>query len=123
MPASLRSDGVRDHPGMPFGFIPDLAFGFVGIPNEFRFNSPLDDHIDKTTYMKKCWPNSEQIEAYHFETLVAAEPNKVVSRYTVDWKADRSFKFPCMECIELEGGKIKRIDCYFGFVPKDELSL
>ena len=33
MPASLRSDGVRDHPGMPFGFIPDLAFGFAGIPN------------------------------------------------------------------------------------------
>ncbi len=91
--------------------------------DEFRFNSPLDDQIDKTTYMKKCWPNSEQIEAYHFETLVAAEPNKVFSRYTVDWKADRSFKFPCMECIELEGGKIKRIDCYFGFVPKDELSL
>src|SRR5712671_7885536 len=32
MPASLRSDGVRDHPGMPFGFIPDSAFGFAGIP-------------------------------------------------------------------------------------------
>ena len=31
MPASLRSDGVRDHPGMPFGFIPDLVFGFAGI--------------------------------------------------------------------------------------------
>jgi hypothetical protein len=32
LPASLRSDGVRDHPGMPFGIIPDLAIGFVGIP-------------------------------------------------------------------------------------------
>jgi hypothetical protein len=32
MPASQRSDGVRDHPGMPFGFIPDLVFGFTGIP-------------------------------------------------------------------------------------------
>ena len=31
--ASLRSDGVRDHPGMPFGFIPDSAFGFAGIPS------------------------------------------------------------------------------------------
>ena len=40
VPASLRSDGVRDHPGMPFGFIPDLAFGFAGIPTsaaELRF--------------------------------------------------------------------------------------
>ena len=34
MPASLRSDGVRDHPGMPFGILPDLVFGFVGIPTD-----------------------------------------------------------------------------------------
>jgi len=33
MPASLRSDGVRVHPGMPFGIILDSAFGFAGIPN------------------------------------------------------------------------------------------
>jgi hypothetical protein len=32
VPASLCSDGVRDHPGMPFGIIPDLAFGLAGIP-------------------------------------------------------------------------------------------
>ena len=31
--ASLRSDGVRDHLGMPFGFIPDSGFGFAGILN------------------------------------------------------------------------------------------
>src|SRR5271170_7102340 len=30
VPASLDSDGV--HPGMPFGIIPDSAFGFGGIP-------------------------------------------------------------------------------------------
>ncbi|MBZ5634873.1 MAG: hypothetical protein LAO55_17260, partial [Acidobacteriia bacterium] len=35
VPASLRSDGVRDHPGMPFGFIPDSAFGFAGIPSSY----------------------------------------------------------------------------------------
>jgi len=31
VPASLRSDGVRDYSGMPFGIITDLVFGFVGI--------------------------------------------------------------------------------------------
>jgi hypothetical protein len=30
--ASLRSDGVRDYPGMPFGFPPELVFSFAGIP-------------------------------------------------------------------------------------------
>jgi hypothetical protein len=44
MPASLRSDGVRVHPGMVFGIIPDLAFGFAGIPirhpSAWAFHSP-----------------------------------------------------------------------------------
>jgi hypothetical protein len=86
--------------------------------DEFRFTSPLDDRINKAAYMEKCWPNSEQIEAYHFTTLLAAEGNKVFARYTVDWKSDPSFTLPCIEYIELEGAKIKKIDCYFGFVPK-----
>jgi hypothetical protein len=34
MPASLRSDGVRVHPGMPFGFPSESAFGFAGILNQ-----------------------------------------------------------------------------------------
>ena len=36
MPASLRSEGVRVHPGMPFGFPPEPAFGFAGIPTPPR---------------------------------------------------------------------------------------
>ena len=41
LPASLRSDGVRVHPGMPFGFPPEYAFSFAGIPNYlFTRNAP-----------------------------------------------------------------------------------
>ena len=36
-----RSDGVRDHPGMPFGIIPDSAFGFAGIPIRYDDNAVL----------------------------------------------------------------------------------
>ena len=31
LPASLRPEGVRVHPGMPFGFPSQSAFGFAGI--------------------------------------------------------------------------------------------
>jgi hypothetical protein len=34
MPASPRSDGVRVHPGTPFGLPPEYAFSFPGIPSE-----------------------------------------------------------------------------------------
>jgi hypothetical protein len=37
MPASLRSEGVRVHPGMPFGFPSETAFGFAGILTQERF--------------------------------------------------------------------------------------
>jgi hypothetical protein len=36
LPASLRSDGVRDHPGTPFGFPPEQAFSFTGIPTKYE---------------------------------------------------------------------------------------
>jgi transposase len=33
LPAPRRSDGVRDRPGMPFGFPSEKAFRFAGIAN------------------------------------------------------------------------------------------
>jgi hypothetical protein len=46
MPAFLRSDGVRDHPELSFGFIPDSAFGFAGIPKPLRVlrNDAIEVH-------------------------------------------------------------------------------
>jgi len=41
LPASLRSDGVQDYPGMPFGFPPELVFSFAGIPTQPTFSPPL----------------------------------------------------------------------------------
>ena len=37
MSRSLRSEGVRVHPGMPFGFPPESAFGFAGILSRMAF--------------------------------------------------------------------------------------
>jgi hypothetical protein len=35
LPAPLRSDGVRDHPGTPFDFPSEQAFSFAGIPTMY----------------------------------------------------------------------------------------
>ena len=44
LPASPRSDGVRDHPGIPFGFPSERAFSFTGIPNlqQFAYSASHD---------------------------------------------------------------------------------
>src|SRR5712671_6932338 len=44
LPASLRSDGVRVHPGMSFGFPSETAFGFAGILSKGRPSSRFDPH-------------------------------------------------------------------------------
>ena len=50
MPASLRFDGVWDHPGMPFGFIPDSEFSFAGIPTLEVGQRPSDFVIDSASF-------------------------------------------------------------------------
>jgi len=44
-PNVARTDGVRDHPGMPFGFPPERAFSFAGLLAEVH--SLSDDDISK----------------------------------------------------------------------------
>jgi ketosteroid isomerase-like protein len=29
------------------------------LSEDFTFTSPYDDHINKTTYFERCWPNSD----------------------------------------------------------------
>ena len=31
---------------------------------DFHFTSPLDNRIDRATYFKYCWPNSEKIKGF-----------------------------------------------------------
>jgi len=34
------------------------------LSDDFIFSSPLDDHIDRAAYFKRCWPNSENIKIF-----------------------------------------------------------
>jgi hypothetical protein len=38
------------------------------ISDDFTFTSP-DDHIDRATYLKRCWPNSTRTKAIHIRKL------------------------------------------------------
>jgi ketosteroid isomerase-like protein len=31
---------------------------------DFHFTSPLDNHLDRVTYCKRCWPNSQNLERF-----------------------------------------------------------
>ena len=69
----------------------------------FRFTSPYDDEIDKTSYFVRCWRVTERIFVEGDEAFVT---------YKCMAKGGKSFRNT--EFFSFEGDKIKRIDVYFG---------
>jgi ketosteroid isomerase-like protein len=82
-----------------------------GLSDDFTFTSPRDDHISKTTFFERCFPNSEQFRAHHIEQLFA-QGNEAFLRYQAELKDGTTFRNT--EYIRIEGNKIKEVDVYFG---------
>jgi ketosteroid isomerase-like protein len=39
------------------------------LSHDFTFTSPYDDHIDRATYLERCWPKSKHTRAVHIRKL------------------------------------------------------
>lgn len=87
------------------------------LSDDFTFSSPLDDHIDKTTYLQRCWPNSEKIHAFRIEKLFE-KGNEAFVRYEGERKDGA--KFRCTEFFRIEGNKIKEVEVYFASLMTPE---
>jgi ketosteroid isomerase-like protein len=81
------------------------------LTDDFRFSSPYDDEIDKTTYFARCWRNSDWIERHELERIFV-EGDQAFVTYKCLAKGGKSFRNT--EFFSFEGDKIKRIDVYFG---------
>ena len=86
------------------------------ITDDFHFTSPLDNRIDRRTYLERCWPNSKTISAFEYENLVRREPRLVTYLATQD--SGRRFKNT--EIFTVRDGKIVNVQVFFGWnVPHD----
>ncbi len=81
------------------------------LSDDFTFNSPRDDHIDKTVYFERCLANSATIRAVHIEKILA-QGNEAFVRYWAELQDGT--KFRNTEYMRVEGGKLKEVDVYFG---------
>ncbi len=88
------------------------------LSDDFTFTSPLDDHIDRATYFKRCWPNSENIRAFRIEKLFE-KGNEAFVRYEGERKDGATFR--CTEFFRIEGNKIKEVEVYFASLPESVL--
>jgi len=78
---------------------------------DFRFVSPYDDAIDKATYFERCWRGSDWIERHELERILA-EGDEAFVTYKCVAKGGKSFRNT--EFFAFAGGKIRRIEVYFG---------
>jgi hypothetical protein len=92
MPASLRSDGVRVHPGMPFGFPPEYAFSFAGIPTVALRGLAVRTYIAEPERGVRNWDGkaAEKEAVYANRRRVGGERGKRLQRGRGE-KVERNF--------------------------------
>jgi ketosteroid isomerase-like protein len=82
------------------------------LADDFTFYSPADVGIDRERYFERCWPNSEQIEAFEFKRLVEVGDEVLVTYESTKIDGRR---FRNTEILRFEGEKISRAEVYFGW--------
>ena len=86
------------------------------LTEDFRFTSPYDDAIDKTTYFERCWRNTEWIERHELERIFV-EGDQAFITYKCVAKGGKNFRNT--EFFTFEGDRVKHIDVYFGATYQD----
>ena len=76
----------------------------------FRFTSPYDDEIDKTSYFVRCWRVTDWIERHELEWIFVEGDGAFVT-YKCMAKGGKSFRNT--EFFTFEGDKIKESRHYF----------
>ncbi len=85
------------------------------LSDDFTFSSPLDNHINRTTYFQRCWPNSETISVFHIEKLFE-KGNEAFVRYECERVTGTRFRNT--EYFRIKENKIKEVEVYFGSLPE-----
>ena len=81
------------------------------LSEDFVFNSPQDDHLNRSAYFERCFPNSSEFQAHTIEQLFVSG-NEALVRYQAELR--NGARFRNVEYIQTDGEKIKEVDVYFG---------
>ncbi len=81
------------------------------IADDFRFTSPIDNQIDRASYFRRCWPNSNSMTS---ATIVSAADlgDHAFIVYEVEALGKR---FRNCERYSSRDGQITSVEVYFGW--------
>lgn len=82
------------------------------LASDFHFTSPLDNRLDRETYFRRCWPNSEVIEGFDFISLVPDADRVFV---TYEGRNTNGHRFRNTEILTIRDQHIVDVEVYFGW--------
>lgn len=82
------------------------------LADDFHFTSPLDNRLDRATYFRRCWPNSEAIERFDFVHLVTNADRAFV---TYEGRNTSGHRFRNTEILTMRDRQIVEVEVYFGW--------
>jgi ketosteroid isomerase-like protein len=86
-------------------FVEDL------LTEDFTFTSPVDDHIDRPAYFRRCWPNSLELKSMDVIRVIAQGSEAYV---TYEAETNEGERFRNTELLAFEGDRLKSVEVYFG---------
>jgi ketosteroid isomerase-like protein len=82
------------------------------LSDDFHFTSPLDNRLDRQTYFRRCWPNSEVIEGFDFMNVVTDDDRVFV---TYEGHNTNGHRFRNTEILTIRDRHIVDVEVYFGW--------
>jgi ketosteroid isomerase-like protein len=82
------------------------------VDEALRFTSPRDNRIDRATYFRRCWKNSEAIVGRKIIQILA-DGERVFVIYELAWTTGRASRNT--ELFTLRNGKVVEVEVYFGW--------
>lgn len=82
------------------------------LASDFHFTSPLDNHLDRETYFRRCWPNSKTIAWFDFINLVADADRVFV---TYEGRNTNGHRYRNTEILTIQDAQIVDVEVYFGW--------
>lgn len=81
------------------------------LTDDFRFTSPYDDAIDKTTWFARCWPNGDRFREMQLKEIAESGRDAFV-HYEVT--TDDGKRFSNVELMTFDDNRVVRIEVFFG---------
>ena len=82
------------------------------LADDFTFTSPQDDHIDKASYLERCFPTADRFAASEILAIVPSGDDDVFLLY--EYQLTTGERYRNAEYITVRDGRLVETQVFFG---------